>query len=316
MTHWYSTSICAQFTWMNASAVTRNVRPRQRNVVDVVLTRPSSGSSSPASRAPAASPRGGFGRTSSSCPSSPTVRCTVASSVLPSRCDERAQCGQRGRDPRMVDQAVVDGDGTPASRSVEPERGRASPRLPGMTWNSPRNRYRHGSAAPCTRGAGMRDVLPVQRVEHDVALQLHLMRVVDVLQLAAAARRNVGARWRRRDAATPRAPAPPRRSSSRPSCTEPTPRPPRRGCRPRRAWSRPRRRGQGTVRRGPCARGAPGLLPREPVAQQTVHERHVGLAAGRVLDGAHQLTERLLLAGAEIGGRRRVRRRSPRPRAL
>ena len=156
---------------------------------------------------------------------------------------------------------------------------------------------------------GMLDVLPVQRVEHDVALQLDLVRVRR--RAAAGSRRTPGtyghggddAMWRRLDAR-----ARPRRTSSRPSCTGPTPRPPRRGCRPRRAWSRPGRRGQGTVRRGPCARGAPGLLPREPVAQQSVHQRHVGLAAGRVLDSAHQLTERLLLAGAEIGRRGGVRR--------
>ena len=42
------------------------------------------------------------------------------------------------------------------------------------------------------------DALAVQRVEHDVALQVDLVRVVDVLQLAAAACRNV--RTRRRDA--------------------------------------------------------------------------------------------------------------------
>src|SRR5580700_3169665 len=43
------------------------------------------------------------------------------------------------------------------------------------------------------------------------------------------------------------------------------------------------------------------LLLREPFAQQTIHQRHVGLATGRVLDGAHHLAEGLLLPGAEIG---------------
>ena len=72
------------------------------------------------------------------------------------------------------------------------------------------------------------------------------------------------------------------------------------GCRPRRASSHPCRHGQGTVHHGPCVRDAPGLLLREPVAQQPVHQRHVGLATGRVLDRTHQLPERLLLAGAEV----------------
>ncbi len=47
----------------------------------------------------------------------------------------------------------------------------------------------------------MRNVLPVQRVQHDVTLQLHLMRVRDVLQLAPAARWDV---WTRRDDAVRR----------------------------------------------------------------------------------------------------------------
>ena len=41
----------------------------------------------------------------------------------------------------------------------------------------------------------MLDALTMQRVEHDVALQVDLVGVRDVLQLAAAARRDVGAGW-------------------------------------------------------------------------------------------------------------------------
>ena len=42
----------------------------------------------------------------------------------------------------------------------------------------------------------MFDLLTVQRIKHDVPFQIDLVRVVDVLQLAAAARRDIFARWR------------------------------------------------------------------------------------------------------------------------
>ena len=145
------------------------------------------------------------------------------------------------------------------------------------------------------------DALAVQRVQHDVSLQLDLMRVRDVLQLAATAGRHVRTRWR--DAMW-------RRLEDAHHLGE------RRGALPvsdrdldllagDAALDEHSRTlfvvGEAQSRRGPCAPGAPALLPREPFAQQAVHQRHVRLAAGRILDRAHQLAERLLLAGAEIG---------------
>src|ERR1019366_10584609 len=40
------------------------------------------------------------------------------------RVEQIAQRGQRGGDPRVMDQAVLHGDGTPAARAVEAERRR------------------------------------------------------------------------------------------------------------------------------------------------------------------------------------------------
>ena len=153
---------------------------------------------------------------------------------------------------------------------------------------------------------GMLDVLPVKRVEHDVALQLDLVRIRNVLELTAAAPRHVGTRWC----------DPVRRRFDNPhdlgKGRRPLPIPDRdlhilaRDA----AFDQHRRAllvvGKAQIHHGPCVRDAPGLLLREPFAKQTVHQRHVGLAAGCILDRAHQLAEGLLLAGAEVRGRGRV----------
>src|ERR1039457_1872450 len=109
--------------------------------------------------------------------------------------EQAAQRGQRRRDPWMMDQAIVDRDRPPAARAVEPERRRRG-LGPGDHMELAAEAIPPGVIDRVLAWRRMLDVLSAQGVEHDVPLQLHLVRIRNVLQLAAPALRHVGTRRR------------------------------------------------------------------------------------------------------------------------